>query len=222
MMRALFVLSGAFALVACGDPVVTEHYAGTPVFEIGGAVVQANARIPASHGVSSARLFWIGAAPGDGEQAATLGSGLAEFSITLFDPPPSSAAAFSDLVSAGTLGIGVIALYADTDDDQTFDPTQDRLLGASAQHVVVHASEGVASGDPAEAVFGLLSPGYHLFVHDQPSQCRFVDAATCPPEGSVSPAPNRGDVTLTLWSQPEEVRVPAPALEPDTSIRAQP
>lgn len=207
---------------ACGDPLVGETFTGTPVFSIGGAVVQANARIPASHGDPSARLFWIGADAARSEQAATLGAALAEFSMTLFEPPPPEAAAFTHLVSEGELAIGVIALYADKNDNQTFEPTQDRLLGASAQHVVVHASAGVAAEDPAAALLGAVDPGYHLYVHDRPSQCRFVEAASCTAEGGLAAAADLGDVTLTLWQDPDQVRVPAPALDPDTTIWSTP
>ncbi len=220
MRRALWMLG--LGLVACGDPLVTERFEGTPTFELGGAIVQANARIPASHGTASARLFWIGASPDDGEQVATLGAGFAEFSMTLFDPPPASAAAFSDRVDRGALGIGVIAVYADTDDDGRFDPDQDRLLGASAQHVVVHSSEGVGVDDPAYDVLGAVAPGYHVYEHDTPSACRFVDAAACPPEGGLVLADDARNVTLTLWMEPGEVRVPAPAIDGDNSIWAQP
>lgn len=219
MMRRLPIFA-VLVLTACGDPIVTEVYEGTPIFELGGAIVQADARIPASHGVASARLFWIGADAADGEQVANLGAGFAEFSMTLFDPPPPSAAAFSDRVDRGTLGIGVIAVYADTNDDGRFDPNQDRLLGASAQHVVVHASEGVGAEDAAFDTLGALTPGYHLFEHDAPSVCRFVDASACPPEGGLVRAEDARHVTLTLWMEPTEVRVPAPALDGDTSIWA--
>lgn len=220
MMRRVVLF--ASMLAACGDPLVTEQYAGTPTFEIGGAIVQANARIPASHGVASARLFWIGAASLDGEQPAELGAGFAEFSMTLFDPPPPAAAAFSDRVDVGTLGIAVVAVYADTNDDALFDPEVDRLLGASAQHVVVYTSDGVDAEDPAHAFLGALEPGYHVFEHDRASTCRFVLAADCAPEGGLVRSEDTGDVTLTLWAEPGDVQVPAPALDADVSIWSAP
>lgn len=217
MRRPTFIAIG-LALAGCGDPLVGDTFTGTPVFSIGGAVVQANPRVPASHGVVSARLFWIGATDAGGEQAARLDADLAEFSMTLFEPPPAEATAFGALVEQGTLGLAVIGVYADTDDDQRYDPEVDRLLGASAQHVVVHTSEGVAAGSPAAALLGELPPGYHLYEHDQPSACRFVQAASCPEEGGLRPAESPQDVTLTLWAAPEDVRVPAPALEAGASI----
>lgn len=220
--RAGITLALGLTLAGCGAPLVGEDFSGTPVFSIRGAVVQANPRIPASHGVVSARLFWIGADPAAAEQSARLDADLAEFSMTLFEPPPAAATAFDGLVGSGRLGLGVIGLYADTDDDQRYDPDVDRLLGASAQHVVVFASEGVPAGSPAEALLGVLEPGYALYVHDAPSECRFVEASTCAGEGDLRTAESLEDVTLTLWGAPEEVRVPAPRLEPGASIWATP
>lgn len=207
----------ASLLTGCGEALVDEVYLGTPMFRLGGPVVQGNPRIPSSHGDLSARLFWVGASSEAEEQAVKLDGDLAAFSMTLFDPPPSASTAFSERVARGALGFAIVVLYADRDGDGRYDAMRDLLLGASAQHVVVFTSEGVQSGTPGEALLGALSPGYHLFVQEQPSQCRFVTAATCTPEGRLVPAPG-AEVPLTLWPTADEVRVPAPALDAQQSI----
>lgn len=204
----------ATGLVACGDPLVGETYLGTPIFELAGPVKTEVARVPAGHGPVRARLFWVGAGSVPLEQEAELSSQLLGFSMHLFEAPPASAL-------HGELGIGlaIIALFADVDGDGVFDGAQDLLLGASRQHLVVHAPRPVRAGDPAADLVGLLPAGYHLFEHDAPSQCRFEVVAECEPEGRLVPAPG-SEVVLNLWGEAHLVRVPAPLLSPGRSIWA--
>lgn len=216
------MVSLAAGLAGCGDPIVGETYLGTPAFQVRGPVVQRETRIPASHGTLSARVFWVGAPADAEEQPATLDGGLAEFSMTFFDPPPGEATTFTSGGGAGRLGLGIIVLYADRDEDSRFDPKQDLLLGASAQHLVVYASSAVRSEDPLFSLLGPLAPGFHLYEHDRESQCRFVAAESCAPEGRLVPAEETGAVTLTLWATPEAVIVPAPALDASASIWSAP
>jgi hypothetical protein len=159
------------------------------------------------------------------EQTAQLDSGLGAFSMTLFDPPPPDASAFSDLVSRGQLALGVIVLYADKDNSGDLGLSQDLLLGASARHIVVHSTEAISAEDPAAALLGAIRPGYHLYYLEGPAGCRFVEAAQCDSEGTLVPAPDLEAVSLLLWSTPEEVLVPAPGrptATPEQSIWASP
>lgn len=200
------------ALCACGDPLVGSSFSGTPELSLGGVVVQSNTRIPSSHGPLGIGVFWISAADARVEQRARLDSGLAEFSLTLFDPPPQEAAAFSDLLPGGTLAMGVIVLYADADESGDLDLSQDLLLGASAQHVLVHAWSAVEPDTPAAALLGTIGTGYHVYQHDRPSACRFVDAEGCAGEGGLLSFEETGNIPLNLWAEPDQVIVPAPAL----------
>lgn len=210
--------------ISCGQPLVASDFSGTPVFTVGGAVNSNFARVPANHGPLELSVFWVGASAQDSlqvEQTAQLDSGLGAFSMTLFDPPPAEASGFSDLVLTGQLAIGVIVLYADKDGSGGLELSQDLLLGASARHVVVHATERIAEGAPAASLLGTIEPGYHLFSLEGPAGCRFVDAAMCPSEGTLRPASDLGAVSLSLWATPEEVIVPAPgrpASDPEGSI----
>lgn len=210
--------------LSCGQPLVASEFSGTPVFTVGGAVNSSSARVPANHGPLELSVFWVGA-PSQGslqaEQSAQLDSGLGAFSMTLFDPPTVEASGFSDLVLSGQLALGVIVLYADKDSSGGLELSQDLLLGASARHVVVHATEPITASDPAAELVGALEPGYHLFYLEGPAGCRFVDAAQCPSEGRLVPAPDLGAVSLSLWATPQEVIVPAPgrpSTEPEGSI----
>ena len=217
-MRALTaILALTASPMGCGDPLIGPTYLGTPLFQLGGPVIQGNPRVPASHGDLSARVFWLRAPEGAEEQWARLDGGLAEFSMTFFEPPPPEAMTFSSRFS-----LGIIVLYADRNEDQRFDPAQDQLLGASAQHVVVYAQETLDAEEPSFALLGRLEPGYHVFEHDRPSRCPFVTAAACSPEGGLARTTDTGDVPLTLWTRPEGVLVPAPALGESTSIWGMP
>lgn len=207
------------ALAGCGDPLVGPSYVGTPELEVHGVVMQANARIPSAHGALRLSVFWIGAVGGGGgavEQEARLESGLAEYSMKLFDAPAAEASGFGALMPDSSLALGVIALYADKDEDGRLDLGADLLLGASAQHLVVFAGRAIAPGSPAAALLGPLGAGYHVVQHDRPSSCHFVDAARCAPEGGLVEVVRPSTVALTLWQFPEEVVVPAPALASGT------
>jgi hypothetical protein len=211
-MNRSYLILGTVCLAACGDPVVSETFVGTPELELGGVVRQANARIPSTHGNLVLSVFWIGA-NNDArpvEQDARLGSGLAEYSMTLFDPPPVSAGTFSELLDGAELAIGVIALYADKNDDGALDLTNDLLLGASEQHLLVYAGKEISASSPAAQLLGPISAGYHVYRHEQQSLCQFVSAASCSPEGTLVPATDVGAVSLVLWPEPEQVIVPAP------------
>lgn len=204
-------------LAGCGEPLVGSSYLGTELFKLGGVVVQPNHRIPAMHGALALSLFWIGgqaASDARVEQHAQLDSGFSEYSMTLFDPPPAGAAGFSDLLPGGELSIGVIVLYADKDTSGSLDLASDLLLGASADHVVVFASAPVSAGTPAAALLGELDAGYHTYRNDGPSSCRFVEAASCAPQGTLTAT--TGPVSLSLWPTAEEVVVPAPAARQGT------
>lgn len=211
-MRAC--ITALAALVGCGDPLVGAAYEGTPRITLGGTVIQPGTRIPGMHGPLALSVFWIGADSGAApvEQAARLDSGVAQYAMTLFDAPPAGAAGFSDLSGGAALALGVIALYADRDGDGALSLSRDLLLGASAQHVIAFSERGVDEGMPAHTLTGTLSAGYHVLAHQVPSQCAFVRAATCPPEGALGEVADRSAITLSLWPQPEDVVVPAPAL----------
>lgn len=203
------------ALAACGDPLVGPSYVGTPELEVHGVVRQANSRIPSAHGALRLSVFWIGAVGGGGggvEQEARLESGLAEYSMKLFDAPAEGASGFGSLMPDSPLALGVIALYADKNENGRLDLDADLLLGASAQHLVVFAGRAIAAGSPAAALLGPLGAGYHVVEHDRPSLCHFVDAARCAPEGGLVEVARPSTVALTLWELPEQVVVPAPAL----------
>jgi len=210
--------------LSCGQPLVASEFSGTPVFTVGGAVNSSSARVPANHGPLELSVFWVGARAQGSlqvEQSAQLDSGLGAFSMTLFDPPSVEASGFSDLVLSGQLALGVIVLYADKDSSGGLELSQDLLLGASARHVVVHTTEPISADAPAADLVGAIEPGYHLFYLEGPAGCRFVDAAECPSEGLLVPAPDLGAVSLSLWATPQEVLVPAPgrpATEPEGSI----
>ena len=111
-MKETALLLVVVGLVGCGDPLVGPTYSGTPLFSLGGAVIQPDARVPSSHGGLQLGVFWVG---GDGqvEQRARLDSGLAEYTLTLFDAPPESAFGFESLDPDRTLAIGVMFLYAE-------------------------------------------------------------------------------------------------------------
>ncbi|MBK6686627.1 MAG: hypothetical protein IPG45_19315 [Deltaproteobacteria bacterium] len=200
-------------LLACGDPLVGPEYSGTPLFSLGGAVIQPDARVPSSHGGLELGVFWVG---GDGqvEQRARLDSGLAEYTLTLFDPPPVSAFGFVSLVPDRTLAIGVMVLYADGDQVSGLDPGNDLILGAAAQHLLVYLAAPLPEGGAGASVFGPLAAGYHLFAQGEPSTCHFLDAEVCPAQGLPAAADPGLAVPLSLWSRPEQVLVPAPALGP--------
>lgn len=207
------------ALAGCGDPLVGPSYVGTPELEVRGVVRQAGSRIPSAHGPLKLSVFWIGAAGGGGgavEQEARLESGIAEYSMKLFDAPTSEASGFTALMPDSPLALGVIALYADKDDNGRLDLSTDLLIGASAQHLVVFAGRAIAAESPAAALLGSLGPGYHVVQHDRASSCHFVDAARCAPEGGLVEVVQPSTVALTLWQFPEEVVVPAPALSAGT------
>jgi hypothetical protein len=193
---------------------VGTRYEGTPRITVGGTVIQGNVRVPAMHGPLALSVFWIGADSGAApvEQASRLDSGVAQYSMTLFDAPPAGAAGFSALAGGGALALGVIALYADKDGDGALDLSTDLLLGASAQHLLVFSERGVSEDSAAFTLTGTLSPGYHALVHESESRCAFVRAAECAPEGSLREAKNQDAITLTLWPDAESVVVPAPAV----------
>lgn len=201
------------APLACGDPLIGPGYSGTPLFSLGGAVIQPDARVPSSHGGLQLGVFWVG---GDGqvEQRARLDSGLAEYTLTLFDPPPESAFGFASLVPDRSLAIGVMVLYAEADQQSGLDPGRDLILGAAAQHLLVYAAAPLTEGGAGASVFGPLGPGYHLFAQAEPSTCHFLDADRCPAQGPPVAADPERAVPLSLWSRPDQVLVPAPALGP--------
>lgn len=204
-LLALGILSG------CGDPLVGPGYSGTPLFSLGGAVIQPDLRVPSSHGDLRLGVFWVG---GDGqvEQRARLDSGLAEYTLTLFEPPPDSAFGFLSLVPADTLAIGVMVLYAEVDPGGGFDPSSDLILGAAAQHLLVYVAEALVEGGAGASVFGPRGPGYHLFAQTEPSRCHLLEASGCPAQGLPQAADPNLPVPLSLWSRPDQVLVPAPAL----------
>lgn len=216
--RRLRALTGA-ALIAlttgCGDPLVGPQYLGERVFEIGGSVVQRGGRIPSSHGAINLSLFWIG---GSGdlakvEQSAELGSGLASFSLTLFDPPPAEASTFGDLRGdQGRLGLALIALYADQDADGRFDQESELVLGASARHLIGWTDSALPAGSAAAGLLGTVGRGYQLFEYDGPEGCSLTSAASCPGVGKLAPVAATSTVVLSLWDAPEAVEVPSPAL----------
>lgn len=205
----------AFASFACGDPLIGSRFAGTPDVSLGGAVRLADLRVPGDHGELALRVFWIGAPSGGGapvEQEARLDSGFAEYSMTLFDAPPPGASAFSSLLDGAPLALGVIALYADRNGNGALELDEDLLLGATAQHLLVFAGATITEGDPAAALLGAIPAGYHVFEHDRESACHFVDAASCAPEGGLARVSALDKVALSIWSEPEKVIVPAPAI----------
>jgi hypothetical protein len=213
-MRRIVSIAFVSFMTACGDPLIGESYRGTPALTIGGVVMQASSRIPSNHGPLALSIFWIGATNGEPwpiEQEGLLDSGLAEYSMILFDPPPASASRFSALTGGGALAIGVIALYADKNENGVLELEGDLLLGASAQHLLVYAGADIPETSAASSLLGPIAAGYHIYGHDRPSVCRFIDAAHCAPEGALAPADARA-VSLTLWMTPEEVVVPAPAM----------
>lgn len=211
---AYLVFGTVGLLSACGDPLVSETFVGTPELQLGGVVLQGNSRIPSMHGALALSVFWIGANNDlrPVEQEARLDSGLAEYSMTLFDPPPTEASGFSELVGGAELAIGVIALYADKNEDGALDLTNDLLLGASSQHLLVYAGQEISATSEAAELLGPIAAGYHVYRHEQTSACHFVTASNCAPEGSLLPAENTGAVSLVLWPVPEDVIVPAPLL----------
>ncbi|MCC7380356.1 MAG: hypothetical protein IT384_00895 [Deltaproteobacteria bacterium] len=212
-MRATLTLL-VLASAGCGDPLVGSSYLGTAEIEVRGVVLQGSPRIPAEHGELKLSVFWIGAQGSAGpiEQEARLESGLAEYSMKLFDAPSAEAGGFSDLLPGSTLAIGVIALYADKDEDGKLDVEKDLLLGAGAQHLLVFAGSAVDGAAPAGALLGSLAPGYHVVMQAMPGNCRFVEAEGCAAEGTLVEADDPLHVSLTLWAHPEDVVVPAPAL----------
>lgn len=213
-------------LVGCGDPLVGETFLGTPVFSIEGAVVMTpTARTPTDHGDVQISLFWIGVnslyQPTIGvEQRAELTSGLGEYSMTLFDPPPDDSTTFSDLLdSDGEFGLALVVVYADGNGDQVLDLGVDTLLGASQQHLIGYANRPLEVTDRASDIVGTIEAGYHLFEHDQSSACRFVEAASCEGEGNLRLVPNDTRVVLTLHQDAANVIVPAPRLVPMGTVR---
>ncbi len=215
--RAARVLALTLALASgCGDPLVGPQYLGEQVFAVGGSVVQMGGRIPASHGELKLSLFWIGGgADAQVEQSAELGSGLASFSLTLFDPPPAAASTFGDLRGdGGRLGLALIALYADADADGRLDRDSELLLGASARHLIGWTDGPLPAGSAAASLLGTVGRGYQLFEYDGPDACALVSAASCAGAGRLAPVVATSTVVLTLWDAPEAVMVPSPALGP--------
>lgn len=194
---------------------IGSKFAGTPEVTIRGAVQLGDLRVPGDHGELALRVFWIGAqSDGNGpvEQEARLDSGFAQYSMTLFDAPPPASGAFSELLGGAPLGLGVIALYADKNGNGTLELENDLLLGATAQHLLVFAGAAIEEGAPAASLLGAIPAGYHVFEHDRPSECHFVDAVSCAPEGGLTRLLSNDFVALTIWSEPEKVIVPAPAI----------
>lgn len=217
-MRKLAFIALAL-LSACGPPLVQESFLGTPVFELGGTVAQANLRIPGDHGEVHLSLLWIGvgadAAAPPVEQRTELDSALGAYSMTLFEAPPVEATTFSDLVPPGRLGLAVLALYADVDGDGLLDLERDVLLGAGRQHLLAWSSAAIPADAPGARLVGALGPGYQLLEQDVPGECPFVATASCAPEGLLTPAPATDPVILTLWPDAEQVLVPAPRVDAD-------
>ncbi|MFO0725256.1 MAG: hypothetical protein U1E65_15850 [Myxococcota bacterium] len=205
----------------CGEPLVGSDYIGTPELSVRGTVQQISGRIPADHGDLALGVFWIGTSSGAAagvEQDAHLDAGLGAYTMRLFDAPPESALHFSAIAGDAPLGLGVVALYADQNHSGAFEPEGDLLLGASPQHLVVFAARALPGSSPAAALLGEISAGYHLFVHDRTSTCRFIAAERCAAEGGLSEVAADASVPLTLWDDPMMVVVPAPKLPSGASV----
>lgn len=198
-------------LLGCGDPLIGPGYSGTPAFTVGGTVLQGNLRVPASHGALELGVFWI-AQPAQVEQQARLEAGLAEYHLTLFEPPPPSAFGFDSLAPAETLAIAVMVLYAEVDGRPGLTSDGDLVLGASAQHLLVYADPGLTPGPTLAAALPGLTPGYQLYAQSETSTCTFDRATTCTAAGPPVRVDTLDQVPLTLWPTPAEVRVPSPAL----------
>ena len=219
-MRFVWLAVG-LGMAACGEPLVSTEYLGTPELTVSGGVIQADTRVPSDHGEVKLSLLWIGtqgALDAEREQQATLGADLGEYTMTLFDPPAETVTTFSDLMIQGRLGLAVIVLYADADGSGRLEIGEDVLLGASAQHVVGWSSRPIEPDSPAALLAGEGPAGYRLYELDVESRCRFVSAEACPGEGQLIEVGANRRVALTLWRTAESVVVPAPKLTPNSSV----
>ncbi len=219
-----FRISLAVLALGCGDPLVGDAYLGTPAFELHGAVQQAEVAE-----VSNARLslFWIGFDSRTQsrqvvEQRATVDSEFARFDLALFDAPPPEALTFDGA------GIALVVVYADRNENGALNsdlrsPQEgpDTVLGASVRHLVVYATDALEARGRAAGVLGSIAAGYHLYETDD-SSCRFVEAAHCVGQGTLTEVDPSTALLVELHPDPSAVRVPNPAVPGQSGTGTEP
>lgn len=207
----------------CGTPLIEEGFWGTPTFRVAGAVDRSGDAQPPAEPLRLS-LFWIGydsrtEPTRPVEQRAALDAGLGRFDMRVFGDPEARALGFSRIAGGVGLGLALIVLYADQNDNQSLNSYTpfaeggpDQVVGASAKHLVVYAAGPLPPDSPAAEMLGAIPGGYHLYRFEGPLACRFAAATGCFGNGVLVREPSQSSVTLTLYESPGQVVVPSPAV----------
>lgn len=213
---------GLLLLAGC-DPLVGEDYLGTPAFALSGQIEREGEGVSFAEERLRLSLFWIGLDSRSEvtprvEQRTALDLGLLSFRVSLFGDPPIEALNRESRSIPSGVGIALIALYADENENETLNSYApnaegpDLIVGASPTHLVVFSAQPLA-GD------GLLQAapaGYHLYRNTSGAVCPFVRAQTCQGHGRLERVEPDDPIVLTLYPRASEVLVPNPSV-PDSS-----
>lgn len=191
--------ASALLLAGCGDGLVDGHYAGVPLFTLSGLVRYEEAEIELPDEAIIAGIMWEGLDEGE---VIDLGPALkiettfpARYTLDIYAPPPGE---LEPTLPGAWLANPV--LYADSGDDQFFDPAVDEVWGGAQGGWVLYTTEGWTPEAPddlppppeGQGEIPYFEPGFHAVY--------FADG--CP--GSSVTAGDASDFDLYVRSIDEE------------------
>lgn len=163
------------ALAACDSQVDGDHQ-GTPLAEIGGSV--RNTRTLPT-GDAEVVLVWQNSS-GSPDITATDavevdGSFPAQFTLSIFEPPPDALLNNFNGVDVGVAYIVAGELGADYSDEDGAG-----ILGAEENHLLVYVPDGVPAGSDASYILrGTPAPGFHIYNMHKLTEQEQTDRAAC-------------------------------------------
>ena len=148
-LRAISLCVAACAVGGCGEPLVDSAYRGAPIFQFQGKVVAIEALPSDIEGEPiTASIFWAIRKPDGGEalteqaSVSTRVDLLSRFEVTVFEPPRAE-----DLFEERPpRALGLVLLYTDHKDDGSYQDAEDRIVGATLNHVIAYTVDEDASG----------------------------------------------------------------------------
>ncbi len=146
---------------SCGDALPGQDYAGEALYTWTGRMY-----VQRGPGVNRGRLalFWWDIRQDGFVPLVTKDINItvtddfpAVYTARLFEPPPAEA--FYTTEQGTRMATGLIVLYADLNQDQRYDPLDDRVIGGNSSFAIAYA-DGTITGDDFELLIGQLDNGY--------------------------------------------------------------
>ncbi len=178
ILSALLVSLGAPALVACGSQVDSNHQ-GDVLATLAGSV--RNTRVQAV-GDAEVAAVWVNSSGSPdlvvAETVEVEGSFPAQFTLSLFEPPPASA--LNHTPDGGQFGVAYIIAGKAGTDYASEESVQAGLLGMEENHLLVYLPADVTPGSELSYFLrGTPSAGFHIYDVGRHTEAEQQARATC-------------------------------------------